>query len=159
MNRNRLLSCWALFVALLMLVPAGCHQQSTPAPPQSGLPTVQMNLGSDVYTLEVAADDYTRETGLMRRDSMPADHGMIFVFADEQATPFWMKDTRIPLDILFVAGSGKIISIRQMKPYDTSNTYSAGPYQYAIELNLNRASQSRVKEGDMLKLPTLKLPH
>src|SRR5690349_14061229 len=83
-------SLLALFAALLAI---GCE-------PASKLPTVQMQVGNDKFTLEVADDDASRETGLMNRDSMGARHGMLFVFDREQPLNFWMKDTRIPLDIL-----------------------------------------------------------
>jgi len=117
-----------LLATLLLLV--GCQEK-----PQSGLPTVQMKLGSKTFTLEVANAPETREHGLMQRDSMPADHGMIFVFDDPSNVGFWMKNTRIPLDIVFVDSNGAVISVKQMKPYDLSSTYADGQAKWAIELN------------------------
>src|ERR1043165_5369353 len=99
---------------LLVLVLAGGCDRS----PQSGLRTVQMTIGNSRFTLEVADTMPTQQKGLMNRDSMPADHGMIFVFESDEPRAFWMHNTRIPLDILYVDSAGRIVSIRQMKPYD-----------------------------------------
>ena len=71
----------------------------------------------------------------MRRDSLPSDQGMIFVFDKEEQRGFWMANVRFPLDIIFLDATGKVVSIKQMKAYDPSSTPSNGPAQYAIELS------------------------
>ena len=136
----------ALLTALLLL--AGCENK-----PTSGLPTVSMQLGNKSFTLEVADRTDSRTFGLMRRDSMPADHGMIFVFGEEEPRGFWMKNCRIPLDIVFIDHAGKVVSVKQMKAYDLNTTPSDGPAQYAIELNLGAASAAGVTPGMTLTLP------
>ena len=137
----------SLFAALLAI---GCE-------PASKLPTVQMQVGNDKFTLEVADDDASRETGLMNRDSMGARHGMLFVFDREQPLNFWMKDTRIPLDILFLDGRGRVVSIKTMKPFDLTPVPSDGMARFAIELNAGVARDVNVGVGDALTLPPL--PH
>jgi uncharacterized membrane protein (UPF0127 family) len=117
------------------------------------LPTVPMKIGSKTFTLEIANDTLEREKGLMRRDSMPADHGMIFVFAGEERLGFYMKNTRIPLDIIFLNANGVVVSIKQMRPYDVSTTYTDAPAKWAIELNQGQAAASGVKVGDQLTIP------
>ena len=89
----------------------------------------------------------------MERDSMPSDHGMIFVFPQEQDRYFWMKNTRFPLDILFVDAAGKIVSIHHMRAYDLSTTPSDFPAKYAIELNSGAAANAAVQAGDKLDIP------
>ena len=89
----------------------------------------------------------------MRRDSMPADHGMIFVFSREAPLAFWMSNTRIPLDILFIDGQGKVVSSKSMKPFDLRTTPSDAPAKYAIELNAGAAESSGVSVGDQLNIP------
>lgn len=121
--------------------------------PQSGLPTVTMPIGSRTFTLEIADTDRTQEIGLMHRDSMPSDHGMIFVFPSERPLNFWMKHTRIPLDILYVDAGGTVVSIHQMQPFDLKGSVSRGPAKYAIELNQGAAQAAGVKAGDRLTLP------
>jgi uncharacterized membrane protein (UPF0127 family) len=135
-----------LLTALLLL--AGCEHK-----PPSGLVTVPMQLGNKQFTLEVADRTDTRSFGLMRRDSMPADHGMIFVFGEEEPRGFWMKNCRIPLDIVYIDHTGKVVSVKQMKAYDVNTTPSDGPAQYAIELNLGAASAAGVTPGMSLTLP------
>jgi uncharacterized membrane protein (UPF0127 family) len=138
------------------LVPSGCNSRS--AVPQSGLPVVAIQVGQKTYQCEIAADDANREQGLMHRKSMPEDHGMIFVFGYEQVLYFWMKNTLIPLDIVYLNRDGKVVAVRQMKPLDVSSVGSKEPAQYAIELNAGQAEKSGVKEGDIIRLPQLPDP-
>jgi uncharacterized protein len=142
---------WLRLLPLLLVeLLAGC----TDGRPNSGLPTVDMRIGSRQYTLEVANTPASREKGLMQRDSMPADHGMIFVFDRERPLSFWMKNTRFPLDILYLDATGQVVSIHQMKPYDTrTQTASARPAKYAIELNVGEAAKAGVVAGDVLEIP------
>jgi hypothetical protein len=128
----------------------GCRS-SNEAP--GGLPVVEVRVGSKTLTLEVAATPDSRQTGLMKRDSMPADHGMLFVFPAEESLGFYMKNTRIPLDIIFLDASRRVVSIETMKPYDLSTTDSAGPSKYAIEVNAGVAKASGVKVGDTIDIP------
>ena len=138
-----------LFMVLLALHGMGCQ----PPQPTSALPTTQIKLGNQTFTLEIANDFNTRAFGLMKRDSMPDGHGMIFVFAREQVLPFHMKNTRIPLDIVFVDANGRIVTIKQMKPYDLNVTSSDRPAKWAIELNKGAADAAGVKVGDQLEIP------
>ena len=141
-----------IFISLglfLMLGLAGCADEA-PRPP---LRTVSMTIGAKEFTLEVADTDATREHGLMKRDSMPADHGMIFVFDYDAERSFWMKNTRIPLDIIYIESSGKVVSIASMKPYDWTPVPSHGPAKYAVELNQGAAAETGVKPGDVVQIP------
>jgi uncharacterized protein len=140
-----------IFLPLLAMLVIGCRQQT--AAPASGLPTVAMKIGSRNYQLEIAADDYSRTRGLMERDSMPEEHGMIFVFSQDTDEGFWMHNTRIPLDILFIDSAGKVVSVRHMKAYDESVTSAGGSYRYAIEMNDGAAAGCGVKAGDMVGVP------
>src|SRR4051812_7852653 len=94
--------------ALFFLV--GCNQQ-----PSSGLATVTMQLGNKTFTLEVADKTESVTFGLMRRDSLKVDSGMIFVFDREEPRNFWMKNVRFPLDIIFIDSTGRVVSVKQMK--------------------------------------------
>jgi uncharacterized protein len=140
------------FTALLLtslFVLSGCGKNQ----PKSNLPMITLQIGRQTFTLEVADTEPVRETGLMNRDSMPANHGMLFVFDDEIAREFWMKNTRIPLDILFVDSNGKIVSIKSMKPYDLNTTPSDAPARFAIELNKGAADSAGIQVGDQLNIP------
>ena len=139
------------FVTTLLCVAALCDADSTTQP--SGLPVVSMKVGGKAVTLEVAADEPSREHGLMEREKLLADHGMIFVFPDEQPRNFWMHHTEFPLDIVFADHTGKVVSVHTMLAYDESNTPSGGPATYAIELKAGEAAG--VRTGDRLTLPAL----
>ena len=142
--------CLALLVFLLT---SGCEQQQQQHQSPAGLPVVKMNIGDRAFWLEVAKTSEQQETGLMKRDSMPQDHGMIFTFSDDRVREFWMKNTRFPLDILFVDAGGRVVSIFQMKAYDESTTSSQFPARYAIELNEGLAAAAGAKVGDVLQIP------
>jgi uncharacterized membrane protein (UPF0127 family) len=138
-----------LSIELLACLLMGCG----PSTAKSKLPTTPMTIGSKTFTLEIAATQDAREFGLMRRDSMPPDHGMIFVFQTPQKLPFWMKNTRIPLDIIYVDEQGKVDSVKQMQPYVETPVSSEGAVKWAIELNQGAAATAGVKAGDVLTIP------
>ena len=142
--------CSALVLSLALLAPACKRDASAPAA-HYGL--VHMRVGDRPFTLELAATDKTRQHGLMHRHSLPADRGMLFVFPDEAPRSFWMRNTVIPLDIVYLDKHGKVVSISQMKPLDESGVPSATPAKYAIELNEGAAAKAGVKVGDVLDIP------
>jgi uncharacterized membrane protein (UPF0127 family) len=108
------------------------------------------------FEIEIAADDASRERGLMFRDSMPADHGMLFLFEHPAVQTFWMKNTHIPLDILYFDKNYKLVSMSERTPpcHSLGNECpqypSAGPVQYVLELNAGTADKLGVKQGDAL---------
>ena len=136
------LICFVLFLL-------GCDSATQP----STLRTTTMQIGSKTFTLEVADTEPVREYGLMKRDSMPADHGMIFVFGSDEPRSFWMKNTRIPLDIMYVRSDGTVVSMRQMRAYDLTPVPSGGAAKYAIEVNNGVLSMTGIHEGDKVQIP------
>jgi uncharacterized protein len=108
------------------------------------------------FEIEIAADDAARERGLMFRDSMPADHGMLFLFEQPGTLNFWMKNTHIPLDILYFDQNYKLVSMQLRVPpcHSAGNdcpTYpSVEPAQYVLELNAGTADKLGLKPGDTL---------
>ncbi len=117
----------------------------------------ELRTGKRVVLLDVelAQTEDQRARGLMRRRSLARNAGMLFLFDEQSRGGFWMKNTRIPLDILYLDEGGQVVSIHRMKPYDTkTNTVSARPAQYAIELNAGRAAEVGVIAGDVLQVPT-----
>ncbi|MGH7178494.1 MAG: DUF192 domain-containing protein [Tepidisphaeraceae bacterium] len=145
----RVAMAWMLPCALLS---CGCQDSTAPKGP-SGLRTLRMRIGSQDFTLEVADTHESREQGLMNRDSMPPDHGMLFVFPADDVRGFWMKSTTIPLDIIYVNASARVVSIHSMRPLDMRSTVSAGPARFAIELNQGMAAKCGVQVGDKLTIP------
>jgi uncharacterized membrane protein (UPF0127 family) len=131
-------------------LPSGC---SNPAGTSAPAGTITVTLGSQPITLEIANTPDAREQGLMFRDTMPADHGMIFIFADERPLSFWMKNTRLKLDLLYLDAQGKVLDILTLYPHDLTGVPSSAPAQYAIELNTGTAERVGLKVGDTIKLP------
>ena len=144
-----------LTICLLFLALAGCDDRgpTTGPQPQTGLAVVQMKMGSRNFTLEVADTDQSRETGLMYRDSMADDHGMIFVFSDEDVRQFYMANTRIPLDIAFIDAGGTVVSVKSMLPLDLRITSSDKAAKYAVEMNGGAAAAIGLNVGDRVVIP------
>jgi uncharacterized membrane protein (UPF0127 family) len=139
-----------LLIPPLITCLTGCN---SPSAAPSGLPTTTLQVGSKSYEVEIAANDASREHGLMERDNLPANHGMIFIFPDCKPRGFWMYHTRFPLDIVFADASAVVVSTHTMKPYDETNTPSDGPAKYAIELLAGQLESNGIKAGDRLSLP------
>ncbi|HTI67411.1 MAG TPA: DUF192 domain-containing protein [Caulobacteraceae bacterium] len=124
-------------------------------PPQAGLPvdtlTVQTARGPARFKVQIAADDATREKGLMFVRKMAPDEGMIFDFRVPQATAFWMHNTYIPLDLLFVQADGRILTIARNAPTCNDGAIpSGGAVRTVIELNAGTADRLGIKPGDVV---------
>lgn len=105
------------------------------------------------FTLEIAATEEQEKRGLMYRDSMPASHGMIFIMPNFEPTKFWMKNTRIPLDIVFLDQKGKVVGIVAAKPFDETSVGPDAPVRYVIELNQGVSEKIGLKAGDIVEIP------
>lgn len=112
---------------------------------------VTVSVGGVPISVEIADTPALRERGLMQRDSLPDDAGMLFVYADEQVRSFWMRNTKIPLDIAFIDRNGSIVSIEQMQPQTDANTVSSSPAMYALEMNQGWFEANGVGVGDRLE--------
>ena len=124
--RNPALALLALLLSVTLL-------QASPAP-QTNLPKVSLTLGTNTLSAQIAADDASRERGLMSRTNLSENEGMVFVFPAPRSVAFWMKDTPTPLSIAYVGPSGRIFEIHDMKPFDETPIPSASSaVTYAIE--------------------------
>jgi len=102
-------------------------------------------------SVEIADDDAEREQGLMYRDSMPELDGMLFLFTEEEPLSFWMKNTIMPLDILYLGADHKIVTIaRNAKPYSLETIPSVKPAKYVVEVNAGFSQRHGIKEGDVV---------
>lgn len=101
--------------------------------------------------LEIADNDYERETGLMYRDAMDDDQGMLFIFDNEEPRGFYMKNTNIPLDLIFLNSQNKIVSIaKNAQPQSLETILSEVPAQYVLEVNAGLSDEWNLTEGDSL---------
>ncbi|WP_237738928.1 DUF192 domain-containing protein [Galbibacter marinus] len=102
--------------------------------------------------IEIADNEYERQTGLMYRTSMENNQGMLFIFEDEQPRSFFMKNTSIPLDILFIDSNNRIInSIENAAPMSEESLRSQGPAQYVLELNAGMIEMWKLQSGDRIE--------
>jgi uncharacterized protein len=121
----------------------------------AGEPWVE--LGGERYTVEVADDDAERARGLMFRDAIPERHGMLFVHERTQPLAYWMKNTRIPLDILYFDEGFSLVSQQRDVPPcsagDACPPYpSRVPARYVLELNAGEARRLQLEDGTRLQL-------
>lgn len=120
----------------------------------------QVTLANKSFNLELALTDAQIERGLMHRDSLPDDGGMLFVFPDAQVRSFWMKNCLIPIDVIYLDPTGRIVSIQNMTPPDPNTPENELPLyssrwraQFAIELFGGRADKLGLKTDQIIKLP------
>lgn len=110
--------------------------------------------GGDTITrldIEIADTDYERETGLMYRDHMEENHAMLFIFENEAPRGFYMKNTEISLDILFLDKARKVVKIApNTRPKSLQTIPSEVPAQYVLEINAGLAEEWNIKQGDSL---------
>ena len=113
-------------------------------------------LKGERFTVELAETQDKQALGLMFRDSLPDSHGMLFLFPAESRRNFHMKNTRIPLDIIFFDADLKLVSVAEnARPCRTRRcpSYSsAGPAKYVLELNAGKAAELDLRPGDPLEL-------
>jgi len=105
-----------------------------PAHGQSLLPTAELAVGARQVQAEIARTPEALRRGLMERRALPPDHGMLFVFDEDDVHCFWMKNTPLPLSIAFIDAAGRIVSIQDMQPYALDVHCPPGPVRYALEM-------------------------
>ena len=127
---------------------AGQDADGTPRPGNGGVVrTTGLDVGGVAVTAEIADTPALRERGLMDRDSLPENHGMLFVYPDERDLSFWMRNTPLALDIAFLDRTGTIINIETMQPNDEDNTFSSRPAMFALEMEAGWFEANGVEPG------------
>lgn len=112
--------------------------------------------GVAAFSAEIAADEATRAQGLMHRTEMPADHGMLFVYPSARPVTFWMKNTPLPLDIIFLNRRGVVCSIAAgTEPYSEENLPSGCAAQTVFEVNAGEAAATGVTVGAVARHPAI----
>ncbi len=119
--------------------------------------TVHSATGDSEVSVELALTREQQSRGLMYRTELAEGAGMLFVFEEEEERSFWMSNTPIPLDILYVRGDATIVSIAaNTTPYSEKKIPSRGPARYVLEVPGGWAERHGVKPGDRLTLPDLR---
>ncbi len=130
-------SALSTFLVLLLSLPVLADE----------LPRVDLTAGFYRIQAEVAARDPDRMQGLMHRRSMPANHGMLFVFAQAARHCMWMRNTLLPLSVAFLDEEGRILNIEDMQPQTEDNHCAAKAARYALEMNLGWFAGKGIKPG------------
>ena len=186
---------WRLVLGVLALLAAGCSDTKNDSDPAhtahhqaggSSLPVITFTTGRGAavpLAVEIADDPNETSCGLMHRTELPENQGMIFVFAADSQTGFWMRNTLLPLSIAFVAADGRIVDIQDMEPVPASGhtpyqfpdgriyavadgqaappgstivTYPPrAPFRYAIEVNKGWFSRHGIAVGNRVDLATV----
>lgn len=153
----------AVLAISLVLVAAGCESQRQLPPPATPVarvdgPSAVLPDGF-VVELEIAANDELRAQGLMYRESLPSGQGMLFLFPRPGEYPFWMKNTLIPLDMIWLEPAGRIVAIRpDIQPCraDPCPTYAPEAIaSYVLELAAGEAKAHNLVVGDTIELRDL----
>ncbi|WP_220810211.1 DUF192 domain-containing protein [Noviherbaspirillum aridicola] len=135
-------SVHSALVACCLAAAAGSLQAQ-----QSRLPVVTLTAGMNLIRAEVAARDADRQQGLMYREKMGANEGMVFVFDGPAQVCMWMKNTLIPLSVAFIDERGTIVNIEDMQPQTTDSHCARKPIRYALEMNQGWFRQKNIKPG------------
>ena len=111
--------------------------------------SVQLSAGGHRISAEVAATDEQRRQGLMHRDAMPANSGMLLVFEQAGAHCLWMKNTPLPLSVAFIGADGRIVNIENMRAntLDSHCSASGEAVRYALQMNVGWFRQRHIKPG------------
>ena len=157
-----------LVLSMVIFTGIACREDTGPAnadsadssvqtPLASSLPTADINLAGENFTVELAFTDRTRRKGLMFRSHLPDHTGMLFIFADSRQRSFYMKNCLIDLDILFITADGTIATVTTMTvptPGKPLKYYPSGvPTKYALELPAGTAARLKLKVAQKIELP------
>ena len=101
--------------------------------------------------IEIADNEFETQTGLMYRETMNSNHGMLFIFPDSRPRSFYMKNTRISLDLIYLDVDKKVVSFQEnAKPFDESSLPSNAPAKYVLEVNAGLAKKWQLEVGDTM---------
>ncbi|WP_237179895.1 DUF192 domain-containing protein [Rhodoplanes sp. Z2-YC6860] len=134
-----------------MLLPTFAQAASKPQPGPLQTLTVLTQAGTETFKVETATTREQRDRGLMFRTHLPDQHGMLFDFGPDQEVRMWMKNTLIPLDMVFITADGHVHRIeRNTEPRSLRVIPSEGPVRYVLELKGGAADKYGIKPGDRI---------
>ena len=136
-----------LLCAILLTTLTACTQAASRIMPEQ-----QIKVGSQTLKVEVASNEDDRQLGLMHRDKMAAQHGMLFIFDNSGQYCMWMKNTLIPLSVAFADENGKILNIEDMQPQTKNQHCAMGAARYALEMNMGWFAKHQVQPGMRIEL-------
>jgi len=112
---------------------------------------IETKAGRRAFKIEIADNPEERERGLMFREAMADDHGMLFVFDSQQEVGFWMKNTPMPLDLVFISENGTVRAVRKGEPFSEALISPSEPVRFVLELKAGTAAKNRIARGDKVR--------
>jgi uncharacterized membrane protein (UPF0127 family) len=149
---------------VVAIVAVGGYTLFRPAPPSAGEVTLPVDPaplvvftegGERNFTVEIADDPAERQQGLMFREAMADDHGMLFVFGETQLVGFWMKDTPLALDLIFIGQDGRVRAVRRGEPLSVATISPDVPVRFVLEVKAGVARAIGLKDGDRIRHPVI----
>ncbi|MFQ5652022.1 MAG: DUF192 domain-containing protein [bacterium] len=150
------LRTWFLTILTMLLLAAACGKNGSGSNAakngmdkrKAGQALPTLTIDGTALQVEIVQEVEERQLGLMHREQLPENQGMLFVFETTHILSFWMRNTFIPLDIAFITESGQIVDIQRMAPLDESKSYiSSAPALYALEVNAGWFERNGIKVG------------
>ena len=156
---------WIPLLFCVLLVFTGCKEESKKSLDTEAITftkegTLQLFKKDTLLVeldIEIAETDYETQTGLMYRSAMKENQGMLFIFQEERMHSFYMKNTEIPLDILYLGSDFKVRSIHENAvPFDETGLSSKVPVQYVLEINAGLTQKWNIAQNDSIAFSRLK---
>lgn len=145
-----------LVAALLRPVGADAAEGEPMILPVDPAPLVAVTgQGERRFAVEIADEPSERQAGLMFRKTMADDHGMLFVFEATQPVGFWMRNTVMPLDLIFIGQDGRIKAVRQGEPFSDAVISPDEPVRFVLELKAGTAAREGIVDGDLVRHPAI----
>lgn len=142
---------------ILGLLLSACAQKEPTSTPESSDTYFPISIDGSQLQLQIALTKSQQSKGLMHRDSMPEDHGMLFLFKQPEPRSFWMRNTRIPLDIAYIDASGQVLEIHALYPNDENSVPSRSQkVLIAVETNRGWFARQHITRGAQLDINALK---
>jgi uncharacterized membrane protein (UPF0127 family) len=145
----------AFFAIALLLSPVRADEAPMILPTDPTPLVVDGADGSHSFSIEIANTPQEQEQGLMYRRSMPDDHGMLFAFEQSEPLAFWMKNTPMPLDLVFVSSRGEVKAVRHGTPFSTDIISPNEPVRFVLELKAGMAEKAGISDGVVMHHPVI----
>jgi uncharacterized membrane protein (UPF0127 family) len=145
----------ALIVLANALSPAGADSRAMRLPVQTVKLVAETAAGERSFSIEVADEPSEQERGLMFREDMPDDRGMLFDLGTTRQASFWMENTPMPLDLLFIGEDGRVRAILPGQPFSRAAISPGVPVRFVLELKQGTSVKNGIAPGDRLRHPVI----
>lgn len=150
---------------MFMLAAIGMSPQASASDQAMLLPVdptplvAETDKGEQAFKIEIADDANERSAGLMYRNYLPDGQGMLFIFDNTQQVGFWMKNTVLPLDLIFIDEEGRVRGVREGKPLSEALITPGVPVRFVLELKHGTAQRTGIEDGDLIRHPRIENPN